>query len=49
MVKTSDRFTNVQLNTKLVNDAKWKPDLDMFMIVQKKYKKDQDAWTENRS
>ena len=33
MVKTSDRFTNGQLNTKLVNDAEWKLDLDLFMIV----------------
>ena len=49
MVKTSDRFTNVQLNTKLVYNAEWKLDLDMFMVVQKKYEKDPDAWIENRA
>ena len=37
MVETSDRFTDGQLNTKLVNDAERKPDLDLFMAVQKKY------------
>ena len=47
MVETSDRFTNGQLNTKLVDDAKWKLDLDLFMVVQKKYDKYQDAWIEN--
>ena len=36
MVKTSDRFTDVRLNTKFVDDTKWKLDLDLFMVVQKK-------------
>ena len=49
MVKTSDRFTYRKLNTKLVDDAKWKLDLDLFMAVQKKYEKDQDAWIKNRA
>ena len=40
MVETSDRFTEKQLNTKIVNNTKWKLDLDLFMVVQKKYKKD---------
>ena len=43
MVETSDRFTDGQLNTNLVDNSKWKLDLDLFMIVQKKYEKDQDA------
>ena len=43
MVETSDRFTEKQLNTKIVNNTKWKLDLDLFMVVQKKYKKDQYA------
>ena len=49
MVKTSDRFTDGQLNIKLVEDVEWKLYLDMFMVVQEKYEKDQDAWTENRA
>ena len=49
MVETSDRFTNGQLNTKIVDDAEWKLDLDLFMVVQKKYEKDQDAWIKNRA
>ena len=49
MVKTSDRFTNEHLNTKLVNDAKWKLDLDLFMVVQKKYEKDRDACIKNKA
>ena len=48
MVKTSDRFTNGQINTKLVDEAKWKLDLDLFMVVQKKYENNKDAWIENR-
>ena len=40
MVKTSDRFTYVQMNTKLVDDAERKLDLDLFMVVQKRYEKD---------
>ena len=43
IVETSDRFTNGQLNTKILDDAKWKLDLDLFMVVQKKYEKDQDT------
>ena len=34
MVKTSDRFTGGQLNTKLVDKAEWKLDLDLFMVLQ---------------
>ena len=49
MVKTSDRFTDRQLNTKLVDNAEWKLDLDLFMVVQKKYEKEQDAWIDNRA
>ena len=49
VVKTSDRLTNVQLNTKLEEKSKWKVDLDLFMIVQQKYEKDQDAWIKNIS
>ena len=41
--KTSDRFNNGQVNTKLVNDAEWKLDLDLFIFAQKKYEKDRDA------
>ena len=37
MIDTSDRFTDGQLNTKLVDDAKWKLDLDLLMVIQKKY------------
>ena len=48
MVKTSDRFTDGQLNTNLVDDAEWKLDLDLFMVVQKNYEKDQDYWIKNR-
>ena len=44
MVETSDRFTNGKLNTMLVDGAEWKLDLDLFMVVHKKYEKDQDAW-----
>ena len=40
MVKTSDRFTDGQLNTNLVDNAKWKLDLDLFMVVQKNYEKE---------
>ena len=43
MVKTSDRFTDGQLNTNLVDDSEWKLDLDLFMVTQKKYEKDRDA------
>ena len=43
MVETSDRFTDIQLNIKLVKDSEWKLDLDLFMVVKKKYEKDQDA------
>ena len=49
MVKTSDRFTDGKLNTKLVDDAKCKLDLDLFMVIQKKYKKYQGAWIETRA
>ena len=49
MVETSDRFIVVQLNTKLVDNAEWKIDLDLFRVLQKKYKKDQDTWIENRA
>ena len=49
MVKTSDCFTNGQLNAKLIYNAKWKLDLDLFMVVQKKYEKYQDAWIKNIS
>ena len=49
MVETSERFNDGQLNTKLVDDTKWKIYLDLFMVVHKKYEKDQDAWTENRA
>ena len=45
MVETSDRFTDGQLNTKPVDDAKLKLDLDLFMVVQKKYDMYQDACT----
>ena len=48
MVKTSDQFNYGQLNTKFVDDAEWKLDLDLFLVVQKKYDKYQDAWIENR-
>ena len=48
MVETSDRFTGGQLNTNLVDNAEWKLDLDLFMFTNKRYEKDQDAWTENR-
>ena len=47
--KISDRFTGRQLDTKLVDDAKWKVDLDLFMVVKKKYEKYQDALIENRA
>ena len=41
MVETSDRFTDGHLNTKLVDDTEWwKLDLDIFMVVHKKYEKD---------
>ena len=49
MVETSDRFTDRHLNTKLVDDAEWKLELDLFMVVQNNYEKDQDAWIENRA
>ena len=49
MVKTSDRFTDGQLNTQLVDNAKWKLALDLFMVVQKEYDTDKDAWIKNRS
>ena len=48
MVETSDQFTDGQLNTKIVDDAEWKLDLDLFMVAQQKYEKDQDAWIKNR-
>ena len=43
MVETSNRFTDRQFNIKLVDNAEWKLDLDLFMIIQKKYEKDQDT------
>ena len=43
------RFRMEQFNIKLVDDARWKLDLDLFMFIQKKYEKDQNAWTKNRS
>ena len=49
MIETSDQFNNGQLNTKLVDDAEWKLDLDLLMVVQKKYEKNQDVWIENRA
>ena len=49
MVKTSDRFTDGHLNTNIVDDAEWKLYLDMLMVVQNKYEKDQDAWINNRA
>ena len=49
MVETTDRFTDGQINTKLVDEAKWKLDLDLFMVVQKKYENNKDAWIENRA
>ena len=33
MVETSDCFTDGQMNTKLVDTAKWKLDLDLFMVL----------------
>ena len=49
MADTNDRFTDVQLKIKLGDGAKWRLDLDLFMVVQKKYQKDQDVWIENRA
>ena len=49
MVETSDRFTYGKINIKLVDDAEWKLDLDLLMVVQKKYEKYQDAWIKNRA
>ena len=49
MVETSDRFTCGQLNNKLIDNAQWKLDLDLFIVVHKKYEKDQDACIENRA
>ena len=49
MVETSDRFTNGQLKTKLVDDAEWKLDLYLFMVLQNKYEKDHDAWIREQS
>ena len=37
------------MNTKLIDDAERKLDLDIFMVVQKKYEKDWDAWIKNRA
>ena len=33
MVETSNRFTDGQFNIKLVENAEWKLDLDLFMII----------------
>ena len=49
MVETSDRFTDGQLNIKLVDNANLKLDLDLFMVVKKKYKKYQEAWIKKRA
>ena len=49
MFKTRNRFTNRQINIKLVDNAKWKLDLDMFMVVVQKFKKYQYAWIDNRA
>ena len=49
MVETSDRFTDRKINIKFVDNSKWKIDLDLFMVVQKKYEKDQDTWIKNRA
>ena len=49
MVENSDWFTYGQLNTKLVDDSKWKLYLDILMVVQKKDERDHDAWIENRA
>ena len=49
MVETSDRFTKGHLNTKLFDDTEWKLDLNLFVFVQKKYEKYQDAWIDNRA
>ena len=49
MVETRDQFTDGQMNTKLFDDAEWQLDLDLFMVVQKNYEKDQDAWIKNRA
>ena len=48
MVKTSDQFTDGQLNIKLVDDVEWKLDLYLFMVAQKNYEKDHYALIENR-
>ena len=49
MVETSDRFTDGQLKIKLVDDAKWKLDIVLFMVVHNKYKKNKDAWIKKRA
>ena len=49
MVQTNDRFTDGQLNIKLVDNVEWKTNLDLFMVAQKKYEKYHDAWIENRA
>ena len=49
MVETSNRFTNGQLNIKLVDNTEWKLYLYPFVVVQKKYEKDQDAWINNKA
>ena len=49
MVKTIGRFADGQLNTKLVDDAEWRLDLDLFMVLQKNYEKDWDTWINNRA
>ena len=48
MVKTSDQFTDGQLNIKLVDDVEWKLDLYLFMVAKKNYEKDHYALIENR-
>ena len=49
MVKTIGRFADGQLNTKLVDDAEWRLDLDLFMVLQNNYEKDWDTWIKNRA
>ena len=49
MVETSNQFTDGKMNIKLVDDTEWKFDLDMFIVIQKKYEKYQEAWIKNRS
>ena len=33
MVETSNWFTNGQMNTKVIDNAEWILDLDLFMVV----------------